>query len=156
MESVKARNTQIVNEYLSGATYRAIGIRHRLTHERIRQIVSAAGVTYGDSIRRTRTQTRDAAKAQQVELLYQARFGCSRAEYRAIKSPENTRIYSRFKANNRHAGFALSFPDWWRMWQESGHWQERGRGRGYWMQRIDRSKPITADNVVIRSGRENR
>lgn len=156
MDRNAARNTLIVNDYLAGATLRAIGQQHQISHERVRQILSAAGVSYAHSMRRTRTQTRDAANLQKVEPLYQARFGCSRAEYRALKTPENTRIYSRFKANNRHYGFALSFPDWWRLWQESGRWQERGRGRGYWMTRIDRSKPITADNVVIRSGRENR
>lgn len=146
------RNRLIVNDYLAGSTLREVGQRHQLTHERIRQILRAAGVNYAHSMRRWRTANRRAAKLQQVEPLYQTRFGCSRAEYRALRTAENTRIYSRFKANNKHKGFALSFPDWWRLWQESGHWAERGRGRGYWMARIDRSKPITADNVVIRSG----
>lgn len=60
--------------------------------------------------------------------------------------------------NARKVGtpFLLTFEEWWRIWQDSGHWTERGRRRGqYVMSRPGDQGAYEVGNVVIRRAEEN-
>ena len=64
-----------------------------------------------------------------------------------------------FKMQHRNAhrdgiGWELTLWQWWTLWQESGHWDQRGRGNGYWMLRLDKSKPYAMCNVAFAKGGE--
>jgi hypothetical protein len=60
-------------------------------------------------------------------------------------------------ASQRGILFLLTFPEWWEIWQASGHWHERGKGRGqYVMARKGPDiGPYAVGNVEIILASEN-
>jgi len=61
-------------------------------------------------------------------------------------------IYYSQKASAKRRGipFLLTFEEWWKVWQDSGHWLERGKGRGkYCMARYFDRGPYKVHNVRI-------
>lgn len=61
-------------------------------------------------------------------------------------------------AKQRGIEWRFTFASWWRMWEESGKWEMRGRtkGMGGWeMSRPGDVGPYSPDNVVIVTHREN-
>jgi NUMOD3 motif-containing protein len=62
----------------------------------------------------------------------------------------------RMSANERGIPFLLTFEQWWRIWQDSGHWEDRGRGRNqYCMARFGDKGPYAIGNVRIITVLEN-
>ena len=59
-------------------------------------------------------------------------------------------LQQRNQANYREEGWTIEFEAWKQMWDESGHWQDRGRVKGTWcMTRRDWSTPWTVENAII-------
>ena len=50
--------------------------------------------------------------------------------------------------------FDLTFEEWWKIWQDSGHWEERGT-QGFHMCRKGDIGPYSIDNVVIEHHSKN-
>jgi hypothetical protein len=72
------------------------------------------------------------------------------------KTPKG--IWGRQKANAKRRGlkWEIPFETWWKMWQDSGKWEQRGTGRDcYVMGRNDDQGHYTQDNVKIISVRQN-
>jgi hypothetical protein len=76
------------------------------------------------------------------------------------KNPEYMRNYrsspkGRYKAHLKNAAlrgvpFLLSFDEWWKIWEESGKWNERGRGTTqYQMCRTNDEGAYVVGNVRI-------
>lgn len=55
----------------------------------------------------------------------------------------------------RKIEWRLTLPQWWAVWQESGHWPDRGAGRGYMMCRFGDTGAYEVGNVFIGPGAEN-
>lgn len=53
---------------------------------------------------------------------------------------------------SRGIGWELSLPEWWAVWKDSGHWHDRGLGRGYMMSRYGDVGPYAVGNVYIAPG----
>lgn len=50
----------------------------------------------------------------------------------------------------------LTFEEWWKIWQNSGHWEERGVGLDkYQMCRYGDIGPYSKDNVYIAKQKDN-
>ncbi len=50
----------------------------------------------------------------------------------------------------RGIDWEMTFEQWWKIWKRSGHWGERGRGKGkYVMARFGDKGPYSIDNVKI-------
>jgi len=61
-------------------------------------------------------------------------------------------IYTKQKctAKYRNIDWIISFEDWCHIWDQSGKWEQRGRGVGkYCMSRKGDTGPYSADNVFI-------
>ena len=59
-------------------------------------------------------------------------------------------------ANTRGIGFEISFDDWVSVWELSGHWADRGKGKNkYVMARHNDVGPYAIWNVSIKSQEEN-
>jgi hypothetical protein len=65
--------------------------------------------------------------------------------------------FARQRCNAKKRGIVwdLKLWEWWRIWQESGKWDERGRGDGFVMSRTNDSGPYAKGNVYIQSARKN-
>lgn len=84
------------------------------------------------------------------------KYGCSREQYIAIRGLTTRRfIEQRRNAKTRGIGWELTFWQWWSIWQQSGHWHERGRGQGYVMCRLNDVGPYSEDNVFIATAADN-
>ena len=51
--------------------------------------------------------------------------------------------------------WSLTLEEWWTLWERSGHWNERGVGRGYMMCRVGDQGGYEVGNVFIGEGAEN-
>ena len=59
-------------------------------------------------------------------------------------------------AKRRNIPFLLTFEQWWNIWQQSGHWSDRGKGQGkYCMSRIGDLGAYEIGNVFIQSSVQN-
>jgi hypothetical protein len=59
-------------------------------------------------------------------------------------------IDHRTSARNRGLDFNLTFSEWWDIWEQSGHWEQRGRRRDqYVMSRKNDIGPYEVGNVFI-------
>lgn len=166
------RNEEIVRLYRDeGMTLQQIGDRYGITRERIRQICTKRGVSGKESGRTSRitaiqmgcARLRSHAVAQKEEARYQRDMGCSRDTFKdltghewkhtfryAPKHPGGAYYQQMVNARNRrHIAWNITFPEWWAIWQESGKWALRGRGKGYCMARFGDSGAYEVGNVYI-------
>lgn len=105
---------------------------------------------------------KDPAKRERNALLL---FGCTEAEAIAANGGAPTRepnspavryLHQRTTAGIRGIEWAISFPDWMRIWLDSGYWALRGRGIGrYCMARHGDTGPYSATNVSIQLCTDN-
>lgn len=65
-------------------------------------------------------------------------------------------LRQRCKAKQRGIEWLLTFDEWWAIWTESGHWQERGHNFGcYVMARHGDVGPYAVGNVSIITHSQN-
>lgn len=57
--------------------------------------------------------------------------------------------------NERNLEWLLTFEEWWKIWQDSGHWEERG-SLGYHMCRFGDEGPYSITNVYIAFHTQNK
>lgn len=62
----------------------------------------------------------------------------------------------RNNAIRRNVSWQLTLGQWWRIWQRSGKWDQRGKAHDeYVMCRFKDTGPYSADNVFIQTAGEN-
>lgn len=98
-----------------------------------------------------------------------AMYGCTKEQWLMLRDlgiqmirdgvcrPDSTplRAYQHQRTaalNKRGIEFKLSLMEWWGIWEASGHWPERGLGRGYMMCRIGDQGAYEVGNVFIGEG----
>jgi hypothetical protein len=155
--------------HAAGATLEQIGTHYGLTRERVRQILKSIGVSRRDGGIAARTRRAADAKSRMAKSLRDARtfkvYGCDYAtavrlnngskRLRSGGGPAERYYAQRHSAAWRGIEWALSFPEWMEIWEQSGHFHERGRGSGYVMARIGDCGPYAVGNVEVISGRQN-
>lgn len=167
LSAAETRANQMIQAYGSGLTLEQIGKIHGVTRERVRQIIAKRGVTSKDggqtvtaAINRQRRQ--DGRKLR-IETRCMKRLKCSASQVEAITGSKEiwtnhaTRAYLMQVRNAGARGieFLMTFPEWWSIWQQSGHWHQRGRGQGYVMARNGDIGPYAIGNVRICTQSEN-
>lgn len=71
-------------------------------------------------------------------------------------TPKGRFIAQRQNACRRGIEWNLTFDEWWKIWEESGKWDLRGRGIGkFCMSRILDNGPYSKENVRILSFQKN-
>lgn len=77
-------------------------------------------------------------------------------QQRYNQTPMGKYIRQRANAQNRGIPWDFTFDSWWKIWQDSGKWEERGNGRfGYCMARINDEGHYCPENVVIKTLQDN-
>lgn len=69
-------------------------------------------------------------------------------------SPQEQYRKQKSNAKSRGIPFRLSFVQWWKIWQDSGMYERRGR-RGFVMHRVNDEGPYEVGNVEIISHVDN-
>ena len=156
------RTEQMINMFtVKHMTYQEIGDEYGLSRERVRQILSAEGITreQGGLSQRTvkKHEKISAALETKTQKRVQKNYGCTFEEYTEInqgmsfyESPINWYRTKRRNSKDQNIKWELSLPDWWKIWMDSGKWDKRGRSKlEYVMTRRDLTKPFTKDNTII-------
>lgn len=74
----------------------------------------------------------------------------------ADSTPVDKYLASQYAAKRRNVPFMLTFAEWWQIWHDSGHWEERGTANGcYVMCRNADQGPYAVGNVRIDTVRGN-
>jgi hypothetical protein len=166
----------MVAKYRAGSTLAQVGAEFGISRERVRQIIAANGVGRidgGMAVRSLQAIPDKVAKKQlkkaRQEAYWRATWGMSLDDYKAVvaehgssshpSSPLRKYIEHRNNAKKRRIAWNFTFVDWWRIWQESGKWEQRGRGpgyHGYVMARYgDADTPYSPDTVYICTQSQN-
>lgn len=158
------RDAEMVGMYRMGHTLQEIGDYYGVTREAVRLRLSRHNIDGmdGGATARTLKRTSDriakkAAKAAKAAERHFRKWGMAQEAVDALspfkrsdpRHPLWKYSQQRNSAKQRAIPWRLTFAEWWRIWQESGHWDERGRGKGYCMARWADDGPYSVDNVYI-------
>lgn len=160
------RECAIISAYRSGRTFRDVGKEFGIVGERVRQIVRRFGVTRDEGgmfVKQfLKTAVRQQIKQTSIERQERtclAKWGLSLEQYRehvatfgntsTPRSPMDRYKCQRANAGKRGIAWQITFSEWWRVWCESGRWNECGPGSGYCMARHGDDGPYSVDNVYI-------
>lgn len=164
-----ARVARMCRLYSEGHTLQQIGTVYGITRERVRQIVTTAGMKKEEG----GVAKRGADKAARIEAARMARLnrvtladlGCDFPTLLALNdgkrkhakgSVAQTFLRQRINAKHRGIEWRLTFPEWHAIWAASGRYEDRGRhADGYVMARIQDFGPYAAWNVYITTARQN-
>lgn len=157
--------------YRDGFTLEQIGAQYGITRERVRQVLTKhAGLTGKDGGLRVRAERTRTAKHTERESRYFAKYGCSFEQWQELRrigadmveagrgvAQTPLRAWSNQRNNAIRRGIAwdLNVWEWWTVWQQSGHWGQRGRGMGYVMCRKGDIGPYAVGNVYIATAAHN-
>lgn len=159
-----ARNLDIKARYLEGETLNEIGIIYNITRERVRQILVKQGIEGFDGGAAVRWEELKLRKLENKIANCLAKYGCTPEEFAELRrlgremmahgvARDKTPIgaYRNRQHNCTQYGipFDLTLWQFWTLWKESGHWNDRGQGN-YGLCRKDTAKGFTIDNVFIR------
>ncbi|EXF45243.1 hypothetical protein BAY1663_02322 [Pseudomonas sp. BAY1663] len=156
----ETKHNTIIELFKQGKTLREIGGMYAVSGERIRQILAAHGVTGKQGGQAVRTAKRSAATRQKREQACLEKHGCTLEQFQSVcthRPKGSTSPYLIFGWQRNHANFRgiewkMSFWEWFSVWQESGKWEERGRGAGsYCMCRVGDEGAYELGNVYIGS-----
>lgn len=168
----QARAAKMAAMYRAGMTLQQIGDKYGITRERVRQLMAKhEGMTHSGGGQHIKAMAkRQKAKAAK-EARYLAKYGCTFEQYvevrqigrdmrkagaGAYQAPLQAFINQRNNAKSRGISFVLSFWQWWTVWQESGKWGRRGRGKNsYVMSRFGDQGSYEVGNIYIGTASEN-
>lgn len=145
--------------FLGGDTLEEIGKHYGLTRERVRQLLKRDfGITGKDGGAHARASLNQAARDARRDFRSLRQHGMKWADYvRLLKvkdahgqSPQQAFRSQRRNAALRGIEWRFTFAEWWSVWQKSGKYPERGRGKGrYVMSRPGDTGPYEMGNVLI-------
>lgn len=157
------RNEEIVALFLSGKTMPKIGAMFSISRERVSKILAGNGITRDRGgiclVNRANSLKNKVAadkKKRDRDNLFLLQNGCDYNEY--LKIPARARrAYTAQKngAKQRKIKWKFNLFEWWRAWQLSGHWHERGTGNGYCMARKGGVGPYSIDNIYFCTNSQN-
>lgn len=168
-DAESARRKEMASLFIGGLTLQQIGVRFGVSRERVRQLIGKLGLRGkdGGSAKRgaANKQRNAAARKLRLDTRTLRKYGCDHATAVAINQGEsfnkNGTPTKQFHNQHRSAlvrnvPWEISLPEWVSVWRESGHYDERGRGRsGYCMARLGDKGAYAIGNVYITTAADN-
>lgn len=167
-----ARDEAMCAMYKGGKTLEEIGSVYGLTRERVRQVLKKyygmTGANGGRSVSAERKRKSSKAKKDAACL---AKNGCLYSEYASLvrlgkamkaeglgacRTPTGAYHSQRRNSISRGIEWNMKLWDWWQVWDASGKWEYRGRGKGqYVMCRFGDTGAYEPGNVYIATADHN-
>lgn len=151
----------------SGWTLERVGEAFGLTRERVRQLIAhIPAEDRGENLMAAgRKATRKEQRIHNFSKRSRRAYGCDFATLKQINGDGPltrtgcaTYLYKQQKVNaiTRRIPWKLTLPEWWTVWEASGKWELRGRGKGkYCMSRKGDTGPYAVGNVEIITCQQN-
>ena len=162
------RNKEIVSEYKAGTPMPDLAETYDLTRQGIQLILKAHGISAKDGGARIRAQQKMVEKLKKntnsKDERCLAKWGCTYEQWQTLRdfnknfhlTPIARYIQHRSNVKRDNLIWQISLWDWWNIWQTSGKYNIRGRGKeGYCMTRKNTKLGYTKDNVKITTVSEN-
>lgn len=154
------RDVAVAEFVKAGATVRAMARQFGVSDARIRQIISRLGLKAAPAVVR-----KAASRPKRTPGQYLPKYGCLRSEAVALNDglPIYTRKSKAYKfsqqrnsARLRGIAWEITFPEWVKVWAESGKLEQRGiTADSYAMARFGDAGPYAVWNVSIITAAEN-
>ena len=147
---------KIISDYQTGMSMPKIAQQYGTSRQRIQQILKKYNISRTDGGAYLRGKEVKALQAEERNSRYLDKIGCTFGEYKTILKEART-AYQEQKRNaaTRKIGWTFTMYTWWVVWQESGKWDQRGRGYGYVMARKEDIGLYSPDNVYICTSQQN-
>lgn len=166
------RSEAMFSMYKSGKTLAQIGDVYGITRERVRQILSKRGdISAQEGGQSKRASIKKSRVTSEKEARCLSKNGCTLSQLASIKKLSKEMIsngYGKYRtptyafqtqrtnALSRNIQWDLKLWDWWQVWQASGKWDQRGKGKDrYVMCRFKDDGPYSVDNVYIATHSNN-
>lgn len=165
------RADTMASMYRAGRTLEEIGQVYGVTRERVRQIITKVhGITAEHGGQSLKARLGRAQRRAEKEAACLLKNGCTLAQLKDLrrigreavkagaapcKSPIQAFVTQKNSAKGRGIDWNIKLWDWWTIWQESGHWEDRGPGHGYVMCRFADEGAYEVGNVYIATGVHN-
>ena len=163
------RNAKIVQLFQSGLTLEDVSVKFGITRERVRQIVAKFHLSAKDGGSKKRAISRIAkmerTKSEKRERRALKKFGCGYDEalslndglaFKAQRCKAEGFSHQRRNAEKRGIEWSMTFPEWCKIWNESGKYPLRGRqAQSYVMSRLNDAGAYAIGNVKICTAVEN-
>ncbi len=153
-----------------GTTLQEIAALSGVSRQRVGRRLSAMGMSRQDGGKATSMFLEAREKIEKAHLVQAAKnarhisiWGMTKEAMDAIMCrlpsssihPKKAYKHQRYSAHRRGIAWELNFAQWWGIWDASGRWSERGRGKGYCMARWADDGPYKVGNVYICTNGEN-
>jgi hypothetical protein len=158
--SDEARNQEWIRLFRSGVTTPEIGAQHGVTARSVSRILRAYGIDRSEGGKEAAARLRDeAAKAKRLADYFYS-LDCSPVDFDStaqFKAALHAYRRQSTRAAQRGIGWEMTFGQWWRIWIESGRWEERGRSHAgsAVMSRKGDVGPYSVGNVRITTLADN-
>jgi hypothetical protein len=153
------RAERMASMFRQGLTLTQIGEHFGVTRQRVEQVLRRDfGIKGTDGGANVRAAAKKQAKQARLDAASLVRWGMPFEEARQHRRDGSIRIFEsqRNCAKQRGIAWHLSFAQWLEVWNLSGKWELRGRGKGrYCMSRIKDSGGYEVGNVHIQLNEEN-
>jgi transposase len=153
------RAERMASMFRQGLTLTQIGEHFGVTRQRVEQVLRRDfGIKGTDGGANVRAAAKKQAKQARLDAASLVRWGMPFEEARQHRRDGSIRIFEsqRNCAKQRGIAWHLSFAQWLEVWNLSGKWELRGRGKGrYCMSRIKDSGGYEVGNVHIQLSTEN-
>lgn len=170
-ERIQSRANIMAALYKDGYTLQQIAEQYGISRERVRQVISKIhGLSATDGGQHVTAEKRAAKILAKKDARVFKRCGCTYSQWLHLvelgrimqaeghggdKTPTRAWTRQRWNAVKRGISFELSLWQWWKIWEASGKWDERGRGQGYVMCRNNDEGPYAIGNVFIATAAQN-
>lgn len=157
--------------YRNGYTLQQIGDQYGITRERVRQLITKyEGLRGKDGGYSAKAAKSKAERRQKAEARCYRKWGCTVEQYKRLlkmgremtkagesfqRTPTGAFARQRENSRKRGIGWELTLGQWWHIWEQSGKWEQRGRGQGYVMARVGDDGPYAVGNVYITTAIDN-
>jgi hypothetical protein len=153
------RERNIYAAFTNGVSMPKIGESYGMSRQRVQQILKrrfAAGRSDGGQ--KIAAQSNAQSAYSKREAICIQKYGMTLDEYRHCREVGATVAFKFQKKSAQYRGvdWSLSFSDWWKIWERSGKWEQRGRGTGkYCLARIGDKGGYSIGNVYVSLFEEN-
>lgn len=165
---IEARNIQIRKEFEKGSSMPELALKYQMTRQGIQLILKNQGIDRkqgGAAVRaKLKKEKEQSKKFKHKQKACLNKWGCTLEQWQTLrdydenfhKTPIARFIQHRSNVLRDAIPWKLTLWQWWTIWSQSGHYQQRGRGKtAYCMTRKNDNGIYEVENVQITTISEN-